>query len=205
MKEIMKYLADKEGTKIHFNQGEEDVTLPYGIYMKYDSEIYKYLTRLSIKETQEKISVKNMDYVNKIMDNELVYELAKEFYREFYKKAYTNAFPEDCFLTRISTYTLSPVNSNRAVQLAINDFITNKLISIPKLETEKGIFGNKTKASLYAVNKMLRINDHSLLFESYIVCNFQNIVDELVIDNPDKYLKYLKGWNNRLNHLRRYR
>lgn len=205
MIEIMKYLANKEGKKIHFNDGEEDVTLPYGIYMKYDSELYKYINKLAIKETQEEISIKNMDYINSVMDNEIVLKLAESFYKEFYKKAFVNMFPEDSQLTRISTFTLSPVNSNRAVQMAINDFITNKLISIPNLKTKKGIFGRNSKGGMSAINKMLETNDHSLLFESYIICNFQNITDELVIKNPDKYLKYLRGWNNRLNHLRRYK
>ena len=97
-----------------------------------------------------------------------------------------------------SLHTNGPTLAWKSVQSAINKCIKNGLVNTSKLAVD-GNPGNMTFGALKAVTAAVDSNPYGgLLFESYLLLEMSRQYEILAVANPDKYLRYLNGWNNRL-------
>lgn len=214
MHTLIKYLADAEGTQIHYNNREHDITSMYGIYRHAnpDAKIFEeidYLAfKLGIKEKSCKWLKKDLDLINNYInkDKALVDKfilLAVEFYENYYKRARLDVFHPDCVVAMASMYANSQKLSWRAVQYAINTMNSNGFIEY-KTISEDGKAGNNTlrglEKCLYACNT---VKNTGLLFESYMLLGMCAEYSKLVKANPNKYLRFSIGWDNRMKKLQR--
>ena len=208
---LLNYLAKAEGTQIIRNKTESDITAPYGIYktMHPNADIFKEIDKIATKAglsgdskswTKSNLDVLN-EYVLKNNLSQTLKRLAAVFYDNYLEDAELNLYPQKAMITRFSLYTNSPKLANKATQDAINDFITNKLISHDLL-TVDGDAGANTKQALKLIFDLCERDDNlGLLFESYMLLSMSKNYAKLAVLNHDRYLEYLNGWNNRLDKL----
>jgi len=202
----MQYLEHAEGNIVHHNDGESDITSPYGIYRKEHpeaaifTEIDSVAHKLGIYQPSKEWSQSDIDAINQYIFNDnaksIIKGLAANFYYQMTKPAHINDFPQDAQVAMFSMYINSPKRAKEACQMAINTFVKNKLI-VNELLIVDGILGNKTITTLHKIH-------NGLLFESYMLLHMSSLYAKLAVSRPDKYLKYLNGWNNRLKYLARF-
>lgn len=206
----MDYLAQAEGIKIHYNKNEIDITAPYGIYRAKnpDAKIFKRIDNIANKIgislpssswNEQQIKMVN-DYIEK---HELRYEfreLASEFYDSYLKDLDIEIFPKMSQIAVFSLYVNSPYLAIISIQTAINNFIYNELIDFNIIKVD-GIFGPISKRAVKTITWTCQTKESGLLFEMYILLEMSRQYEKLAVSNPDKYLEYLNGWNNRLNKL----
>jgi len=208
MKEVIAYLAKAEGTTVHRLKDEKDITAPYGIYRHAhpNAEIFKYLDNtaiaLDIDEDSSKWSRSDIYEINDFLstESEDIEELASDFYEEYLKPAHLELFPPLCRVAMFSMYTNSPKNAWKSVQQSLLDVDKNNLGNNDDLSIVDGSFGRKTERGIIDVVQSLNKQGH-LYFETLMLSNMKTLYIRLAISNPDKYLKYLKGWDNRMNLL----
>ncbi len=216
MNEILEYLAITEGTVIHFNKKESDITSMFGIYKVSHpgahifSKINSLARLLGIKKTSNNWNKEDLNKINTFikeshsLDLEF-YNLAASFYEDYLKGARLNMFHKDCKVAMYSMYVNSPRLAWKSVQFAINCMNSNELINHYKLK-EDGRPGRKTKSGL---KKALRVCNENpflgLLFESDMLMGMACNYSILIKKNPNKYIVNSTGWDNRLKDLMRKR
>lgn len=213
---LMKYLAKAEGTDIHYNDKEHDITAMYGIYRhahskaKIFEEIDYLAYKLGIRQKSYNWQKKELDTINNFInkDEELVKKflnLAIEFYKSYLRLARLEMFHKDCIVAMASMYTNSPKLAWRSVQYAINTMQNMNFINYKNI-AEDGIAGQNTinglEKCLYACNTKENLG---LLFESYMLLGMCTEYSKLIKSNPNKYMKYSFGWDNRMKELQRKR
>jgi len=209
---LMEYLAQAEGTIIHYNSMEHDITSMYGIYRHAhpSAAIFKeidYLTfKLGIKEESCNWQEKDLDFINNYINkdeklNDKFLGLAIDFYKDYLRLARLEMFHKDCVIAMFSMYTNSPKLAWKSVQYAINTMNRNGFVDY-KRTTEDGIFGSNTQKGLdkclYACNTRENVG---LLFESYMLLGMCAEYSLLIKSNPEKYMIYSIGWDNRMKEL----
>ncbi len=209
IEKYVKQLATEEGTLIHRNDGEDDITLPYGLYKKYDSEMYKGIVRIAneigiTKHTSE-WNQKDINVVNKLLApmGAGIEKLAIEFYEDFIRPAKLNLYPKDCKAVMFSLYINSPKYSIMAVQRSIINMVKSDRIGLllNEVSREDGGMGSKTEKSLQYIRT--KSNDFYYYFEEAIISNMKDIYEELA-DTPEEQ-KNLKGWKNRVRKYQQMR
>jgi len=201
---LLDYLAKAEGTIVHRNATETDITAPYGIYKTQhpEAQIFK-----AIDEDANKIGLNSdsttwvqddLDKLNESLDSSKMEQLAGIFYDTFLKDAHMILYPLECVITRFSLYVNSPKLANEVTQEAINLFIQNKFIKHNILVVDGAIGLNTNNALREVYNLSLRDNAWGYLFESYMLLMMSKNYAKLAASNQQKYLRYLNGWNNRL-------
>jgi len=216
MNKLMEYLAKAEGTNIHYNDKELDITAMYGIYRhsnpsaKIFEEIDYLAFTLGIKEKSYNWLDSHIETINKYINkrDELIskfIELAAEFYEQFYNRARLSMFHSDCVLAVASMYTTSPKLCWKSIQYGINTMNSNGIIYYKKIAVD-GVAGEETikglNKCLYECNTRKNI---SLLFESYMLLGMTTEYSKLVKLNPKKYMEYSIGWDNRMKKLQENR
>ena len=210
---VMDYLGKAEGLTIHKNDGELDITSPYGVY-RYrhpKADIFDYIDQIALESgitnksanyTQSDFYVLNttLERVPQVVAE--VRRLASKFYDEYFKNIYLELFPEEAQLAFLSMYTTSQEGAMQSTQAAINDIISMGIISSQKL-IEDGAFGAKTKAALELVYKARQNTSgfFGLWFEEKILRHMTMYYDTLAIEDPAAFKKFYKGWRNRLEAL----
>lgn len=209
---LMDYLKTAEGDVIHYNKTESDITAPYGIYRASHSEAKIFQTidaiakNLGITIPSPKWTSKEMDLLNNHIKNtvslqEQLRAEAKEFY-DGYISIPLEAFPEHCQVTVFSLYVNSPTNCIKAVQMAFNNLIKNFMPNAKDYSLAvDGKFGKGSTAKVKELTAKLVSVESQLYFETLILLAMSKLYATLAVKNPDKYLKYLNGWNNRLETL----
>ena len=208
MIKLLNYLSEAEGTEIHYLKGEKDITAPYGIY-KYShpkAEIFNYIRKiaLTIGIVRESSSWSKVEIskVNKAIDKDIIKKLAEHFYKEYLKDAHLDLFPDLCKIAMFSMFTNSRKKAWKAVQQSLIDI--KKTGSMPfeePLSTIDGAYGRKTRIALSVVKYYNGFAP--LYFEALLLSNMKTQYIKLAVKNPDKYLGFLKGWDNRMNALAR--
>ena len=219
MEKLLKYLDEVEGSKIHYNDGEEDITCPYGIYKKRSSSIYKTIVRIAysigIKADTSLWTKAEITLVNTALENykETIDKYAEEFYSGFLKDAHIELFPKECQVAMYSMYTNSPRNAWKAVQESLIEFNVlydyEKYLPLKKLSVIDGDFGDKTSDALYHISfKMKGQENH---FETRMLSNMKSLYiklwksEEIKLQKGEvtynKYSRHLSGWDNRMSHL----
>ena len=208
MKQVLEYLAKAEGTDIVYLQNEKDITAPYGIYRHAhpDAEIFKFIDSVArsigIEHKSNQWDIGKVKRVNTAlvgMQDEID-KLVSEFYEEYLKPAHLELFPPLCRVAMFSMYTNSPKNAWKSVQQSLIDVDKNNLGNNDDLSIVDGSFGRKTERGIIDVVQSLNKQGH-LYFETLMLSNMKTLYIRLAMSNPDKYLKYLKGWDNRMNLL----
>ena len=200
----MDYLAKAEGSLIHYNNGERDITLPYGLYLQNKSNLYHYIVELGESEgittPTSSWSKDDISIVNELVEKSAygVRQLAKEFYMEFMRKAHLDLYPDACKDVIYSLYINSPKYSTMAVQRSIRNMVKSKRLDLNLHETsiEDGGWGTKTRKSLELIMKQNK--EFSWYFEEAIINNMEDIYEEIADTDSEK--KNLKGWKNRVRY-----
>jgi hypothetical protein len=211
MKEIIEYLKKAEGVTVHRLAGEKDVTAPLGIYKHVHpkAKIFELLDVIALEcgivEDSKNWNKSDISAINKRIEDKgyfpKIEELAKEFYEEYLEAAHIEYFPKQAKLAMFSMFTHSSKNSFKAVQAAINSFVSSKHINYKGIEVD-GIYGSDTNNGLIQIKLLAdEIPFLGYLFEATMIFEMSRIYGQLVVRNPEKYLKYLNGWNNRLDKL----
>lgn len=210
---LITHLEKVEGTKVHRNPTEADITSPYGIYkLNFPTEpIFDYINQIAkevgvIKPSQQ-WNQTDLDYINQNIEqtNRLPYikKLAESFYDRYTRNLPLDKLPELCQVTAFSLYVNSSANASKAIQMACNSLIKNYSLSIAPL-SEDGVLGYSSQSALETITRFIgKSKEGALYFESLILLHMSKIYAELAVANPNKYLVYLRGWNNRLEALSR--
>ena len=224
---ILDYLEKAEGTYIHRHGGEEDITLPYGLYKQYDSEMYKYIVEIAkqngIAKPSDQWDKDDIHKINILIDTSKhnIRAYAEKFYRNFLKNAHIDIFPEPCRVAMYSMYTHSPVNALKAVQRSIINMVKSFRLGllIDEVSTEDGSWGHdwkksKTKKSIEYISDHKTEEFHWLLEEA-MLGNMTDIYIEIWDKEQkrievkgeiyNKYTKHLSGWKNRMAKLKAMR
>jgi hypothetical protein len=210
---VMEYLGKAEGLTIHKNDGEFDITSPYGIY-RYNhpkAEIFEYIDQLALESritnkssefTQSDFYVLNATIERVPQVAAEMRRLASKFYDEYFKNIYLELFPQEAQLAFLSMYATSQKGAMQSAQAAINDLISLREISNTPL-VEDGDFGTKTKEALEKVFKVSFSQGKyfSYWFEEKILRHMTMYYDTLAIKDPIAFKKFYKGWRNRLEAL----
>ena len=205
--DILEYLYDKEGRNIHRNPTEDDITSPGGIYRKRHPHdlIWEYIDivakKIGITSQSKDWDKYTIDRVNSALDRDEIDKYVIMFYTNYYAGAKLDLFKEELKLTIVSLYTKSRKGLWASVQKAILNLHAEGLIPINITELSKpdGKYGAKTEKALNYIYREDHI--YQLLFKSHILNAMKTYYISLATSKPDKFLMYLKGWDNRINKI----
>lgn len=204
MEKFLKYLAKAEGTEIHRNSTESDITSPYGIYREQHpkASIFKYIDHVAnsngITKPSASWSSSDIAKVNAKLDMGKINEHATEFYNDFITKLHLDIFTEESKLAAFSLYTNGPLIFWKSVQATINKFNSNGWIDYIKQGVD-GEYGKRTRDGLLLIQEICTENKlYGHIFEGYMISHMQLEYARLAAANPAKFLKHLNGWNNRV-------
>lgn len=198
---ITKSIKAAEGDKLHRNSSESDITSAYGIYktahptasiFSYYDEVAK---ELKINTSSKDWKSQDIELIQSKVDNSIIYKHVKDFYSKF-TPLDLNKLPFTVANAYFNIYVNTPKGSNEGLQLTLNAFIKLKKIEGEVLKVD-GLLGNKTKELLYKAVTLIEEREFLLTYLIYA----NNYYVDLVVKSPDKYLKYLKGWDNRIDNL----
>jgi len=211
MKEIMNYLRKDEGSDIHYNDGEKDITAGYGIY-RYahpDARVFlvidKIALQLGVVYASSEWTTTVIKKVNSYIENNYdvkqeVYEATVEFYEDYLKRARLGLFPSECKVAMMSMFTNSEKGAWTAVQNTLLTLAKNGKLTIKlnELSGPDGAFGNKTRDGLADA----QVNGVDPMYmETLMLLHMLDYYVELWFRNPSKYGKYLRGWKERMIRL----
>lgn len=220
MNEVMDYLATAEGTEVHYLNNEKDFTTPYGIYSYRhpETKIVKRIRAIALSNgviSQSKDWTKeDIEKINNIVQTQYadeIRDLATEFYLEFTNSVHLEFFPKLARVAMYSMYANSPKRAWMAVQQSLLDMRDSDSFKFSgALSVVDGSYGSKTGDSLKEFTDYLQVkNDNDkfghLYFETLLLSNMKTQYIRLALANPEKYLQYLKGWDNRMSALQRLR
>jgi lysozyme family protein len=190
---IMNYLARWEGTTLHWNRRETDMTTPYGIYRKSfpKAKIFKYIDKLSKKYLGKTIRKRNLVDLNKF--NKSITNSEKDKIRDMAYDFYMDTFMND----KVNGY-LNPKEALTFFSLSVNGGLGRgaKALQSALGTVVDGKIGKGTLKALKTAKTAGRDLNNGML--TYM----ENFYRYLVRKNPKKYRVNLKGWLNRLNGLR---
>ena len=208
MKEIMNYLRKAEGSGIHYNSGEKDITAGYGVY-RYshpDAKVFRIIdnvaSKLGIVYSSTTWTTAVVNKVNAYIETnhevkKEVYDATVDFYKEYLRRARLDLFPNECKVAMMSMFTNSEKGAWTAVQNTLLTLEKNGKLSMMAEDLSKpdGAFGRKTKDGLFDA-KLNKIDP--MYMETLMLLNMLDYYVELWSANPRKYDKYLRGWKERM-------
>jgi len=203
-----------EGGHIHYNVGEEDITTGYGIYkVGHESAIvFEYITMLAnslnIDTNSKHWNKEEIDRVNEILDPEVERYLTYLFYGKYLSGAYLYLFRPDMVMVMVNLYTNSPKGAWMSVQEALRDLQEDGILklNLSELSTVDGQYGSKTNNALNMFNNIKTETEYEktlldLIFRKSVLLAMKSYYTDLVSAKPSKFLKFAKGWDNRIENL----
>lgn len=180
MDQYINYLAEAEGKEVHYNKGEKNITMPYGIYAHYhmDSDMFELISGFAyqarIYKDSKKWTTADIASINIYveMHHDEVIDAAKDFYRTQIALSGQNYIPKEAQLAFFSMYTHSPLKAWKAVQQSILDLISQDNIGLLKSEASMvdGAFGAKTRKALEYIEAK-KDNALNYLLEAIMIIN----------------------------------
>lgn len=221
---FLNYLKGAEGITLERNDGESDITAPLGVYRKEhpNALIFEYIDSVAKTVTAAKSSEWSMSTIKTIdskLDSKICYYLAYLFYKEFFAGANLDLYHPETLITIASLYTNGPSATNRSVQLAINFMVAKSVVksvkgapvgvdgAISKTgETSKELINIKNYGLGYDVTDKKATQEHindltNLIFDLSVMLFMKTQYVDLDKKDTEKYNKFLKGWDNRVNAL----
>lgn len=207
-KELYEHLRIVEGTKLHRNDRESDITTMCGIYRTEHpnaviftvidtfakmADVYSPSSHWSDEE------IERVDATLKAnVTEEELFSIISDFYDDYTKGAHIDSMPVQASVAMFSMYTNSPKYSSMSAQGAYNMFVKNGFINGPILKVD-GALGNYSVNAFRTVTQAATANPAlGYLFESYLLLSMSKYYAKLIKNNPDKYLINANGWSNRL-------
>lgn len=190
---IMNYLARYEGTIIHWNRTETNMTTPYGIYRKSfpNAVIFKYIDALSVKYTGRVIRRRDLRQIGKLNNSLTRNERRriKDMAWDFYLNNFMNPEVTDMLDGKegMSFFSIS-VNGGRGRGI-------KSLYSATKLKL-------KNRVSDVLLNKISELKRKHISLNDGMLDYMLNFYKYLIRKNPNKYGRYRNGWFSRLKGLR---
>lgn len=209
---LLDYLAVAEGLTVHYNKGETDITSPYGVY-RADHPTADIFQLIDAAATKVGVPLNSKGWTSvqlNLVNNELakykseVREFAKVFYQEFLKGAMVDFFPSECVIAMFSMYTNSPANAVKAVQ---DSLLELKAVGLVQFSGELSVVDGKVgKKTMQALTDIVKQDNQFLNYwlESLMLSNMKSIYIKLALANPEN-MKFLKGWDNRMDILQSIR
>lgn len=207
-RELYEHLQVAEGTKIHRNTRESDITTMCGIYRTEhpNAVIFTVIDNFakmaqvyspSSHWTDEEIERVDATLKANVTEEEL-FVIISDFYDEYTKNARIDVMPSQASVAMFSMYTNSPKYSSMSAQDAYNMFVKNGFIIGPILKVD-GALGDYSVKAFRAVTQAATANTAlGYLFEAYLLLSMSKYYAKLIKNNPDKYLINANGWSNRL-------
>ena len=212
---LIDYLGKAEGTHIHYNKGEFDITAPYGIYRHEHpgAAIFTYINTIAKKVGMDPDSSvwdnSDIDKMNSYLDHQIVIDLTKEFYDGYFKDSPLDNLPKDVYLAFYSVYTNSQVLGVKALQMAFwNMKKSNAFEFKTELSIVDGYNGSKTKRAAEEIKEACRVSTNPFLglyLEALMISSMKSLYIIITAKNPDRNLRSIRGWSNRLQLLERMR
>lgn len=197
VQELIDYLAIAEGSSIHRNKTEKDVTAFYGVYRLYNKKFegWWWLDDVANENgfADYRTNRTSMKALSKLIHKDPIlwnaYQaISTMFHRRNMTKMKLNKFPSS--KTALTFFSLvTNAGKKRAVK-TMQRALTE--IGIPT--TDDGAFGPGTARNLGKVKDAEKLN-------KLILKHMQKFYDYLTTSNPKKYGIYAKGWKNRLKAL----
>jgi len=205
--ELLNYILKVEGEYLHRNSTEDDITTPGGVYRKAhgDAAIFSYIdtvaSTLNIETPSSEWTKEEIDLVDQHLDKTMIKVMLSEFYDRYLYGAHLELFPKELQIMIFNLYTNSITGTWKSIQRTLIHLQKSNILDIPKeqLSTVDGQYGTKTKNALESLDFNKPLMTYVFKFET--ISNMRRYYADLVVSNPDKYLLYLKGWNNRLDNL----
>ncbi len=204
---LMDNLLDVEGGRLHKNSTEIDVTNRYGIYRgsragRNFKPLWDYVDKVASKVTKlpsSKWTNEISSEVNNLLDPDKVRYLSYLFYKDYFAGAHLDLFHNDLVILMANLYTNSPKGAWMSVQEALRDIQRDGILNMPfkKLSIADGVFGDKTRKALLEFLKTADRKD-IIIFKKSILLSMKSYYIDLAVGNPDKFLLYLNGWDNRM-------
>jgi hypothetical protein len=207
---LLDNIKEAESGKLHRNKNELDVTNGWGVYRgkglgKDFEPLWEYIDGVAKNVTDKSSKDWTKDDIEKIealLDKSTEEELSYLFYTEYFKNAHLDLFHKDLVILMANLYTNSPKGAWMSVQEGLRDIVKDSILPIPLKDTSivDGDFGDKTRKALV---KFLEIADRKdvIIFKKSILLAMKSYYMDLAIGNPDKFLMYLNGWDNRIEDL----
>lgn len=207
---LLDNIKQAESGNLHRNPKETDITSGWGIYKGGKAgasftPIWEYIDSLAAVVTDQPSHLwtnDDIEAIDKLIDKDKELELSYEFYKEYFKDARLHLFHKDLVVLMSNLYTNSPKGAWSSIQEGLRDVSKDKILPMPlnELSIVDGSFGAKTERAL---NKFLEVADWKdvLIFKKSVLMAMKTYYTGLIASNPDKFLEYSKGWDNRMETL----
>lgn len=211
---LLDNLKAAESGYLHYNDTEEDITTGYGIYKKEhpNNLIFKYIEDISkqhtVLPTTEWKDKSLLAVINNDIDKNVERYLTYLFYKEYLEPAHLDLFTSEMVMVMVNLYTNSPLGAWKSIQEGLRDLSKDGVLplKLDELSTVDGVYGGKTELALLAfknietqtVLEKILINK---LFRKSVLLAMKTFYTRLGSGNPDKFLGYIKGWDNRIEEL----
>ena len=196
----MDYLAIAEGTHIHFNRTEADITSAYGVYRHAHprAEIFKWYEHLAQENGLSTNLQKSYKDVNKVIAADKKLQDMEELLAwDFYEKNYMNKTINDLISEKIEkTFFSLAVNGGMQRGYKALQYALGKLHSPLVID---GKFGHYSMTALIGYLASDSYNEEKLNTE--MLAYMRDFYAYLIDVNPKKYSMYKNGWENRLQAL----
>lgn len=216
LKDILRKLRQAEGGRLHKNSGEEDITTGYGIYRHAypNDEVFKYVDQvaasLGINKPSKTWTNEEIKKVDNMMDDEIELDYSLSFYETYFKGLeFENMFP--CLVYPFANiYTNSRKKAIESLQRSCNHYVKISYIAplFPNwkdIDTD-GLIGPATRNAIKEITKVVTATKdnpevYGNLFLYLFLSDVKSEYIDLAVANPNKYVKFLNGWDNRVNFL----
>lgn len=205
--ELYEYIVSVEGSYLHMNSTESDITSPGGIYRAEhpDATIWSYIdgvgASLGMNPKSNLWTKQDIKDVDDNLDAVQIALLVKEFYDNYLYGAHLQYFDPLLQIAMFNLYTNSQSGAWKAVQQTVIDMNKIGFLDIPAddLSVVDGGFGGMTKRALIKVDALP--DSYVMVYKIMMISNMKTYYAKLVAGNPDKFLPYLSGWMNRMDNL----
>lgn len=204
---LLHKIREQEGGRLHYNRTESDITTGYGIYKAKHPRalIFKYIeeiaeqNRITTDTTKWNSSI-ILDKINELIVPSMEVWLSYLFYKEFYKQLHLDQLHPILVDPFVSIYTngvrLFVISLQRAINKIYQNYNIDPTFSVTSVDGYMGPVTLKWYINISKQNEVI-IKEFKNLFLLYAKSYYIN----LACKKPNKYLVYLKGWDNRVNGL----
>lgn len=207
---ILKDLEVAEGGILHYNEGEEDITNGFGIYrnMHPHARVFEYIDSVAMSIgvtspsrtwTKNSPELKQVRNALQAQDPSIERWLSYEFYQKYFGNLQLESLPMDIASVLVSLYTNGQKLCGFALQTAINDMYRKYKIGRPV--PVDCMIGPGTMGATIDLCRSCP-NDQALEnFKYLILLAAKTYYISTVVNSPGAFLKFLKGWNSRVDSL----
>lgn len=214
-----KVLGKLEGGNLHRNSGETDITTGYGIYRGAhpNEPVFNVIDNAAksagIVSPSSEWNKDDINKVNGLLEGEYssdYMEATEKFYKKYFEKVsgIISKLPGELEYAYKLIYLNSNKLANKALQMTTNTIISrlNRYGNYGKPLVVDGIIGSNSIKAMdildNAVTSENELTEFTLATIFLIHCKGLYVdlgTDEIKETGTDKHLKFLRGWDNRVD------